>query len=402
MERGVITNLFNAKLQECGGDQKKAGKLTAKKLDNLLKEDKIVPSDLRFDQLAYELIPDYDDLRTAETQDIALAVSSSQFPTISKVAINKTVLDAYQLHQEGLDGLVTDITATRTNEEYLAGFTDPEGPELRQESQSYQETNFGERDITIKMADFGRTISVTREAIFNDRTGQLLENARGFGEKGGQHRAKMIVQTLECLPRTSFKEATSASNAFIYKGTAVQAATFYNATNHTSTDGRVNINLVASNGLVDYTNVDAALDLFVDMKTPAGDEMVITPRVVFCHEKLLSTAWQVFNSDTYWKVAGGETATGLSTYHGINPVGPRGFRPRFNVLGSRYAASETTWYIGDPKSSMYWAWVWRPSTASLAATADKAFYNNIVMTYKFSYHGGVGHSDYSFIVQNTA
>ena len=130
--------------------------------------------------------------------------------------------------------------------------------------------------------------------------------------------------------------------------------------------------------------------------------MVVTPKIILCHEKLLSTAWMVFNSDTYSKVAGGATDVGLSTYHGINPSGPRGFRPRFNVMGTRYLGSESTWYIGDPAKTIKWLWVWRPSTAALAASSDKAFYNNIVMTYKFSYHGGCGHTDYSYIVKNTA
>lgn len=402
MERGIIKNLFNAKLVEAGNDQNKAGKLTALKLESLLKEKKITPEDLKFNQLAEDLIPGYQDLRTADAKDLAFAVSSSQFPTISKVAINSAIMDSYDLHQEGLDVLVEDLDATRTNEEYIAGFTDPEGPELRPETQSYMETNFAERDVTIKMADFGRTISVSREAIFNDRTNQLLANARSFGEKGGQHRAKMIVQTLEVYPRTAFKEATSAANAFIYKGTAVQYANFYNATNHTAIDGRTNINLKTTNALADYTKVDAALDLFVDMKTPAGDDLAVMPKVVVVHEKGLSLAWQIFNADTYWKVGGGDTTIGVQTYMGINPAGPRGFRPRFLVIGTRYLSAVDTWYIGDPAKSMKWLWVWRPSTASLAASADKVFYNNIVVSYKFSYHGGCGHTDYSYMVKSTA
>ncbi|MFV2014405.1 MAG: hypothetical protein ACC656_03175, partial [Candidatus Heimdallarchaeota archaeon] len=301
MERGVIKNLFNQKLQEAGQNENLAGKLTAIKLESLLNEKKIKPEDLRFDQLAYDLIPNYEDLRTAETKDIALAVSSSQFPTISKVAINKTILTNYDLYSEGVDNLVTDLTATRTNEEYIAGFTDPEGPELRPESMPYEQTNFGDRDVTIKMADFGRTISVTREAIFNDRTNQLLDNARMIGELGGQHRTQMIIQTLEVVARSAFKEASSSSNAFTYKGTAYQASTFYHATTHASIDGRTFGNLVASNALADYTNVQSAMDLFTDMVSVQGHKIVVDPKVILVHEKKINAAWQIFNSDAYLK-----------------------------------------------------------------------------------------------------
>lgn len=399
MKNGVIRDLFNSKMVESGNDSRKAGKLTATHLEKLLAEKKIVPEDLRFDQLAHDLIPNYDELKgSGDVTDIANAVTSSQFPTISKVAINSAILDSYTLHTEGIDQLVSEVSATRTNEEYLAGFTDAEEPEMRLESMSYEETNFGERDITVKMADFGRTISITREAIFNDRTRQLLENARGFGERGAQHRAKMIIQTMEVLPRTAFKEATSASKAFVYKGTAYQQSSFYSASNHTSIDGRTNVNLKTSNGLSDYTNVEAAMLLFNSMKSPAGADISVDPKFIVVHADKLVKAWQIFNSDTFQKVG---TGTSVSTFHNPNPYGPGGIK-RFQVIGTRYLGTSTDWYMGDIPKQLKWLWVYRPATAALAASSDKAFFNNIIVTYKFSYHGGVGHSDYTNIVRNTA
>jgi hypothetical protein len=398
MERGIIKNLFNQKLQESGNNQVKAGKAVVRKLEELLNSDKIKPEDLKFDQLAHDLIPSYDELRTAETRDIALAVSSSQFPVISKVAINKAILDNYELYSEDVGILTSELSATRTNEEYVAGFTDPEAPELRPESMSYEMTNFGDRDITIHMADFGRTISVTREAIFNDRTGQLLDNARLIGEYGGQHRAKMVIQTLEGLPRTAFKEATGASRAFTYKGTTYQNTSIY-SNDHSAIDGRVNDNLAATNALADYTDLQAVMDLFTDMTTPTGHEMAVSPKIVLVHEKAVNTAWQILNAPEYLK---DPSHAGTAIYHQPNPFGPGGPGGKFNVLSSRYLASTTTWYCGDPAKQLKWLWVWRPATASLAASADIAFFNNIVMTYKFSYHGGVGHADYSYIVKSTA
>jgi len=399
MKNGAIKDLFNSKLPEVGNDPVKAGKLTAEHLEKLLNDKKITPEDLKFDQLAHDLIPGYDDLRN-ETDPVVIqnAVTSSQFPTISKVAINSAILDSYALHTEGLDQLVSEVSATRTNEEYIAGFTDSEEPELRLESMSYEETNFGERDITVKMADFGRTLSITREAIFNDRTGQLLSNARSFGERGAQHRAKMIIQTLEVLPRTAFKEATGASKAFTYKGTAYQYTDFYNATNHTTIDGRTNVNLKTTNGLADYTDIQNAMDLFDVMKTPAGADMSVDPKFVVVHTKNLVKAWQILNSDTFMRVGNG---TSISDFHNPNPYGPGGIR-KFQVIGSRYIGTDTSWYIGDIPKQLKWLWVYRPATAALAASSDKVFFNNIIVTYKFSYHGGCGHSDYSYIVKNTA
>lgn len=402
MKKGIIQNLFNSKLQEAGNDRRKAGALTAETLENLLNQKKIAPEDLSFGQLGYELLgPEmFDALKdqSADPEEIRNAVVSSQFPTISKVAINAAILDSYELHTENLDSLVSTVEATRTNEEYLAGFTDSEEPEMRLEGMSYEDTNFGERDITVKMADFGRTIQITREAIFNDRTRQLLENARKFGERGAQHRAKMIIQTMEVMPRTAFKEATGASKAFTYKGTSFQYGDFYNASSHSSIDGRTNKNLVTSNGLADWTNVEAAMKLFNLMKTPAGADLSVTPRFVVVHADNLVRAWQIFNSDTFSKVG---TGTSVAVYHNPNPYGPKGLN-QFQVIGTRYLSATTAWYLGDIPSQLKWIWVYRPATSALAASSDKVFYNNIVVTYKFSYHGGCGHSDYSYIVKNTA
>lgn len=401
MKNGIVKNLFNQKLQECGNNRVLAGEKTAAVIENLLNEKKIIPEDVKLDQLARDLIPEYETLRTeSDIQRVSNAVVSSQFPTISKVAINKAILDSYELYQEGVDQLVSEVSGTRTNEEYLAGFTDTEGPEIRPESMSYEETNFGERDITVKLADFGRTLSVTRETIFNDRTGQLLENARGFGELGAQHRAKMIIQTLEVLPRSAFKEPTGGSKAFTYKGTSHQNTVFYNATNHSTIDGRVNANLVASNSLVDYTDIKAAMLLFNAMKTPAGNEMMVNPRFVVVHADKEVDAWQILSTDTFWKAGQGANVAPVD-YHNANPYGPKGLR-RFTVVASRFVNTNTTWYLGDIPKQLKWIWIWKPSTAVLAQSSERAFFNNILITYKFSYHGGCGHSDYSYIVKNTA
>lgn len=396
MKNGVIKQLFNTCLETAGGDQDKAGNLVADKLEVLMAEGKIAPSDLKFHQVASDLIEDYNDLRTATADDVALAVNTSQFPVITKVAIHKTILDSYTKHSEQSDVLVQDLQASRTDVEYLAGFTDTEGPELRLEQMSYEGTDLGERNVEVRMADFGRTIDLTREVIFNDTTGQLLGKAKTIGEKGGQHRSKMIMQSLEVLPRTAFKE--TASRAFVYKGSAVNAAAYYNATGHAAIDGRLNPNLVVSNALADYTNVQASLSLFNDMVDFNGDAIYVEPSLMIIPPELEVIAWQILHSDTFTQAAG-NTATGI--YHQPNPYGGSNSMKKFTPFVSRYLAGATTWYMGDPAKQLRWLWVWRPATA-VQSSSDKAFFNNIITTYKFSYHGGVGAVDYLNVVKNTA
>lgn len=396
MKKGAITQIYNSCLAECGNDHKKAGVLMRNKIENLLKEDKLNSADFNFAQMAQELIPDFESMRTASAQDVVNTIMSSHFPTLSGTVINREILKSYQSNMEGLDALVSEGQASRTTMEQLAGFTDSEGPEMRLEGMPYEETLFGEKSVQVYMADFGRMISITREALFNDRTGQLLDQARKIGDKAGIHRAKMIAQTLEVAPRTAFKEPTGGSRAFVYKGTAVQVADFYAAT-HATLDGRVNKNLITSNGLADYRNIQAAMKAFGAYKDYNGDEIVVKPDTLIIHPDNEVLAWQIVNTASFAAVG---TAGSITPVHVSNPYGPGGLA-KFNIVSSRYLATPTTWYLGKPKDQMIWLWVYKPATESLTASAEKAFTNNIVVQYKFSYHGGCGHSDYLNVVKNT-
>jgi hypothetical protein len=400
MKRGVIRNLFNSALQEAGNVATKAGQIVSEKIDSLLKTDKVKPEDFNFAQMANELMPNLQNIDRDNIEAIANEVRSSQFPTISRVVIHNTILKTYEQYMENVDSLVTEAEATRTTEETIAGFTEMEGPEIRPEGMSYEETNFGEKDVKVYMADFGRTVSITAEALFNDRTGQLLRNARAIGEKAGQHRAKMIIQTIEVLPRTAFKEPTNGSRAFVYKGTAYQSSDFYNATTHAGIDGRLNPNLKTSNALADYTDIENALLLFASMKDSQGDEIVVAPNTILVPPALEVKLFQIMNGASFTPVGQGANSAPI-IYHTGNPYGQGGLSS-FTPFSSRYLSSNTTWYIGDFKKQLIWLWVFRPATQSLAASADRAFFNKIVVTYKFAYHGGVAHEDYVNIVKNTA
>src|SRR5690606_22778382 len=352
MKKGVLKNLFNSVLQETGNDQRKAGNIVSQRLDNLFKAGKVEPEDFNFTQMANELIPQLQDLDKNDAVEVANAVRSSQFPTISRVVISNTIMKAYELHMEGVDKLVSEANASRTTHETMAGFTDLEGPEMRLEGMSYEETNFGEKDVTIYMADFGRTISITREALFNDRTGQLLKNARTIGEKAGQHRAQMIIETIEVAPRSAFKEPSNGSRAFVYKGTAHQAPVFYNATNHTTIDGRINKNLVTSNGLTNYTNIQAALLLAKQMVDMNGDKIVVTPNTLLVPPDLEVIAWQIINGASFSPVGQGKDEA-VKIYHTGNPYG-KGGMATFEPMSSRFLSSTSTWFLGDFKKQLTW------------------------------------------------
>lgn len=398
MRKGTLRTLVDQHLQE-SGDNKQLGFLKASEhITTLLEEKKLKPEDFSIFTLFEELVdPEGRFSRTAEATQLVEAIVTSAFPTISKVIINKSILDAYNLAVGDAANLVTEDNASRTTTDTMAGFTAGEGLEYRPEGMAYEETFFGEKDYGVIMGDFGRIISLTREAIFDDRTGQLLSRAKDIGEKGGQHRAKMIIQTLEVSPRTAFKEKASASKAFIYKGAAKQFATVYNATTHATIDGQLNPNLVATNTLVDWTDIDAALQLFDAMVDEAGDAIEITPTGILVPSALRTKLWLITN--TAQTLAKG--STDLLNINTANPYGPQGMQD-YEKYTSRYLTSDSSWFVGDFRKQLVWLWVFKPATAVQTADSESAFTNQIVMRYRFNYHGGCGHKDYRYIVKNTA
>jgi len=57
------------------------------------------------------------------------------------------------------------------------------------------------------------------------------------------------------------------------------------------------------------------------------------------------------------------------------------------------------YYLGDFKSQLLWLWAWKPSTEMHVSSSEEAFMNNIVFRIKFSYHGGVAHTNYIYVAR---
>jgi hypothetical protein len=253
----------------------------------------------------------------------------------------------------------------------------------------------GEKNWKIVMADFGRMISLTREVIYEDRTGEVLSRAKDVGRAGGHHKQKMIVETIENSARTAFDEA-SAGNCAIYKGTAIGgsgAGKIYHTT-HAALDGQVNSNLVASNALADYTNLEAVYLAFADMVDEAGDKISIVPKTVLIPSALKATASKIMNSQ-FLHYGGSD-----SNVPSYNPVADLG--GALNVMSSVFMGDTTSWYMGDFPSQLLGLNVYKPATASQGADSELAFTNQIVARFRWSYHYGIGHTDWRYVIKSTA
>lgn len=392
MRKGTLRSLIEGCKLETGGDDIQAQNLAADKIQGLFEEKKISSGDFSFKAMFEELVdPDHKFNYETDAKELAEAVTASAFPTISGVVINSTIIPAYELAVGPSARLVSESPATKSSREEIAGWTAGGQFEMRPEHTSYQEDVITEKYWSIDKYDFGKIISLTREAIFDDRSGELIGRARSLGEKGGQLRAKIITQTFEVAARTA--QGESSSQAAVYKGTATTAANFYNADHSALIDSAgVNKNLATSNGLGTDQAINTSNTLFTKMVDENGETLIITADKLIYPSALHQTAQELIYGTTKRSIS----AT-LDEGHLENI-----WKGRFDPIELPFLSSDTTWYMGAPTKQMMWLWVWKPETKVQNADSESAFHAQIVLRYRFSWNGGCGHTDYRFIVKNEA
>lgn len=387
MRKGTIKNLLEQYEVETGGNKKKAGQLVANKLDGFFKEGKLDPQDISVKALFEEVVdPEGKFDMHSDVQEIAEAISTSNFVTISGTVMNAAIIPAYQVEVGEAEKVVTEEPAIKTQPEDVGGFTAAGGFARREEHMSYEEETFGEKYWTIYKSDFGKIVSLTREAIFDDRTGQLIRRARNVGEKGGQLRAKIITQTLEVSARTDMGESTS--RAAMYAGSAITASNFYNTDHSALIDSAgTNANLVESNAMGTSGNLQDAAKLFSDFVDEEGDEIMVRPTKLVFHPSLSETAWELLSA----RIKRGSN-NDIENY----------WYKKYEPVELPFLSSGTTWYLGAPEKQIVWLWVWKPEVKTQTSNSESAFESQIVMRWRFNWHGGCGHTDYRYIVKSTA
>jgi hypothetical protein len=388
MRTGAIRELREACMQKAGGDAKKGNRLIAEQFKQFFKEKTIEPQNVSYKAL-FEGLVDMSDVDRNNAVEVAEAVASSAFPIVTTQLTHAITIEPYNVRMNEVMTLCTEGEATITDDENVRGMTAIGGIRRRLETEAYDETDFGEKKVSIRKSDFGRIISLTMEDIFNDRTGDIQARARTIGEDAGIHQEQMIMETLECLPRTAFGEDTS--RAFVYGGTAITQAQFYAASHVGILDGMVNKN-VATGGVAEL-GLTAAYLCFSKMTDERGKAIVVRPTTIVIHSQYELTLATVLASQLNTATAGSNA---------VNAFGPMG-KVRLNTVVSPFLdVTASLAYMGDPKRSLLWLWVERPQTITAAASDDDAFTRRIVWKARFNYYGGVGHRDYRYLVRITA
>lgn len=306
-------------------------------------------------------------------------VSTALFTNITGPIIFSAVHEGYNLPELVFSRLVP-TQPTQFNGEKIPGMMRlGDESEIVNEEDNYPELGIGEDWIeTPETVKRGGIVSLTKESIFFDRTGLLIQRAREVGEFLGVNKEKRIIDAVI--------DENSTKHRYKWRGTTY-------ATYQTSSPW---INVKGSNALVDWTDIDAAEQLFDAMVDPyTGEPILVTPKHLIVTRQLLYTARRIVSA-TEIRTA---TDTGATTTIAGNPVTP------YEIVTSQLLASrmgtDTNWYLGDIGKAFRYMENWSLTTEEQGQSSDAAFERDLVMRFKASERGAAATFEPRAMVKNT-
>lgn len=359
---------------------------TANHLKEAIREGHLLPEDFSLRDLAETLIEDGDQwvrsLAPNSGRDIleSEGVDSSAFSAVTAEIIYTRIMQAYNGEQFVASRLV-DIIPSRLSSERIPGIGKIAGDVMQiAEGMPYPSVGMSPDYVdTPETAKYGLIVPVTREAIFYDQTGLILKRASEVGEALGVNREKRILDTI-----------LGISNTYTYNGAALN--TYY-------ASGGSWVNKLTGNELENWSDVDAAEQLFANMIDPhTGEPIIITPNSVLIMPAKRFTAASVFlgNQLTF---TGGTTEVSIA-----NPL------TRYKVTDSTLAyrrllnsgVSETAakkyWYIGDFRKAFAYMENWPVTVTQSSRFSEASFTSDILIRFKASERGTPAVLDPRYVV----
>ncbi len=261
-------------------------------------------------------------------------VDATAFLNITSQLIYSKIMEAYNQEAFVISNLVETIP-TRLDGEKIPGVGGLAAQDaVVHPGMPYPSLGFGEDYIeTPSTTKRGYIVPVTKEAIFFDRTHLVLSRAAEVGELLGLNKEKRLLDLV-----------IGATNNYKWLGTpynTYQAATPW-------------INVKAANALVDWTNVDAAEQLFAEMLDPnTGEPVLLNANTVLVMPAYRHAANRVFNALEIRFSAASSTTTTLAANPLANyqVVDSRLAYRRVLATGAAADDAKKWWFLGDFKKA---------------------------------------------------
>lgn len=319
------------------------------------------------------------------------AVNTAAFSNISGQIVYSTVMEAYEQEAFVFSGVIP-VQQTEFNGEKIPGIGRiGDKAEVVDENGAYPRVGVNEdwveTPVTTKR---GLILPLTKEAMFFDRTGLLLSRCSEVGDALGLNKEKRAIDCVIDENTTKHRYNRKSRGA---------VATYGNNSGNHDWD-----NLEASNALVDWTDIDNAMQLFNGIVDPnTGEPVVINnPLRLICVKALESTALRIRNATEVTTVTPGyATSANPIETRGPNPVGGA-----YEILTSRQLAArlatDTSWFLGDPTKAFRYMQNWPMAVVQAPVNSQREFDYDVVMEWKASERGQFATVEPRYMVACTA
>lgn len=369
-------------------------KKTVEHLSEALSQGQLRPEDFSLRDLAEGLIPDGHEwvrmldprnTRSVSVVEAADGVDVTAFLNVTGQVIYARILDSYTQEAFIISRLV-DTISTRLDGEKIpgaAGIGD-EATEVPP-GMPYPHVGFGEDYIeTPSTTKRGLIVPVTKEAVFFDRTHLILSRAAEVGEVLGLSKEKRLIDLV-----------IGKTNNYRWRNTTYD-------TYQTASPWK---NAISNNELVDWTNVDAAEQLFADILDPNTNEPVLVqPDTVLVMPAYRHAAFRVFNAReiTYTATNSATTTVSANPLNRYRVVDSRLAYRRIIASGQSADDAKTWWFLGDFRRAFAYMENW-PITVTQSPVGSEAEFNqDILVRYKASERGAAAVLNPRCVVRSTS
>jgi hypothetical protein len=335
----------------------------------------------------------FDPANSRPLQEAMGAVDASAFAGITGQLLINRILQAFTA-EEFIASKLVPTFPTRLNGERIPGVALPRDPGedvvAAEEMDELHYVGFSEEYVetpaTVKR-QLG--IAVTKEAIFFDRTGLVLDRASYVGTLLGLRKEKNLLGVIIGAVNT-FKEKRTGDSA------AVSLKTYYAADDN----GRW-VNHLDGNPLADWTNINAAEQMFSQITDPNTGEPIILPstRLILAPQIQFLALNQILMANQIWKLTqGGLNPSAGQT--GVNTLGPNPLQ-NLNItmatsrqlykqiqllLDSSASDAAGYWWYGDPSAFAYME-NWPITVVQAPVNSEAEFTQDVVVRFKASERG---------------
>jgi hypothetical protein len=340
-----------------------------------------------------------DRLVSRDVFEHAGAVSTANFAGIIRQIIYNMALPGYQGEGYPFSDLIPERPSKFQNE-LVAGMSEV-GPGndaewLTPEGEPYNYAGFGPNYINLpKTQKRGKIVALTREILFFDQTNLVAERARGVGDG---LRAGREDRAIDCVidENGGAKSATQGGHRYHWMGNSI--ATYGDSSGNHNFD-----NLVASNALVDWTNIDAieqnianVTDPFTGLPIVLDQTYLITTWQLRQQANRILTATELINTAPGFATSGAPTQTRYNNpYSGIVK----------HLTSRRLAqrlATDTSWFYGSPQKAFVYVVHFPFQVIQAPPNSTEEFNRDIVLQVRADEMGNYGTLDPRYMQKATA